>query len=291
MALLDRRPETDPRRDHGAIPTPGAWRRGALLSPCCQHGGRTLSAMRRTERLFAIIQILRRARAPMTAAAMAEELETSLRTVYRDIAELVAQRVPVRGEAGIGYMLESGFDMPPLMLTPDEIEAAVLGARWVAGRGDPALARAANDLVAKIGAVIPSHLRPFLLDGALTTPDRPHRVRADSLDVAKVRAAIRGQTKIRLTYRDENERETRRTVWPVAIAYYETVRLLAAWCELRGDFRHFRTDRVSAAEFTEERYQARRDILRSQWRKAAAAESQRWAEIEPRPIMGQARTG
>lgn len=250
-----------------------------------------MSAMRRTERLFAIIQILRRARAPMTAAAMAEELETSLRTVYRDIAELVAQRVPVRGEAGIGYMLESGFDMPPLMLTPDEIEAAVLGARWVAGRGDPALARAANDLVAKIGAVIPSHLRPFLLDGALTTPDRPHRVRADSLDVAKVRAAIRGQTKIRLTYRDENERETRRTVWPVAIAYYETVRLLAAWCELRGDFRHFRTDRVSAAEFTEERYQARRDILRSQWRKAAAAESQRWAEIEPRPIMGQARTG
>jgi len=247
--------------------------------------------MRRTERLFAIIQILRRARAPMTAAAMAEELETSLRTVYRDIAELVAQRVPVRGEAGIGYMLESGFDMPPLMLTPDEIEAAVLGARWVAGRGDAALARAANDLVAKIGAVIPSHLRPFLLDTALTTPERAGRVRPDSLDVARVRAAIRGQTKIRLTYRDENERETRRTVWPVAIAYYETVRLLAAWCELRGDFRNFRTDRVSEAEFSEERYPGRRDILRSQWRKAAAAESQRLAEMEPRPAMGQARAG
>ena len=95
-----------------------------------------MSAKRRTERLFAIIQILRRARAPITAASVADELETSLRTVYRDIAELIAQRVPVRGEAGIGYMLESGFDMPPLMLTPDEIEAAVLGARWVAGRGD-----------------------------------------------------------------------------------------------------------------------------------------------------------
>jgi predicted DNA-binding transcriptional regulator YafY len=235
-----------------------------------------VSAMRRTERLFAIIQILRRARAPITASAMADELETSLRTVYRDIAELVAQRVPVRGEAGIGYMLESGFDMPPLMLPADEIEAAVLGARWVAGRGDPALARAANDLVAKIGAVIPAHLRPFLLDAALTTPERPNRILPDSLDVARVRASIRGQTKIVLTYRDESEQETRRTVWPVAIAYHETVRLLAAWCELRSAFRHFRTDRVSKAEFLDERYPARRDILRSQWRKAMEAERERW---------------
>jgi predicted DNA-binding transcriptional regulator YafY len=240
--------------------------------------------MRRTERLFAIIQILRRARAPITASAMADELETSLRTVYRDIAELIAQRVPVRGEAGIGYMLESGFDMPPLMLTPDEIEAVVLGAKWVAGRGDAALARAANDLVAKIGAVIPSHLRPFLLDTALTTPDHPpNRVKPDSLDVARVRAAIRSQTKITLTYRDENEQETRRTVWPIAIAYYETVRLLAAWCELRGDFRNFRTDRVTEAAFGDERYPGRKDILRSQWRKAAEAERQRWRDYERRP--------
>ena len=234
--------------------------------------------MRRTERLFAIIQILRRARAPITAASVADELETSLRTIYRDIAELIAQRVPVRGEAGIGYMLEAGFDMPPLMLTPDEIEAAVLGAQWVAGRGDPALARAAQDLVAKIGAVIPSHLRPHLLDAALTTP-QPPRLRPDSLDMARVRAAIRGQTKIRLGYRDELEQETRRTVWPVAIAYYERVRLLAAWCELRQDFRHFRTDRVFEAEFLAERYPARRDVLRSQWKKAAEAERRRWAEM------------
>jgi len=236
-----------------------------------------MSAMRRTERLFAIIQILRRARTPITAQSIAEELETSLRTVYRDVAELIAQRVPVRGEAGIGYMLENGFDMPPLMLTPDEIEAVVLGARWVAGRGDPALARAADDLVAKIGAVIPQHLRPFLLDGALTTPNRRDMIKADSFDVGKVRTAIRGQTKIRLTYRDETERSTERTVWPVAIAYYETVRLLAAWCELRQDFRHFRTDRVTEAAFLDERYPARRDILRSQWRKAVSTERDRLA--------------
>src|SRR5690349_5217813 len=201
--------------------------------------------MRRTERLFQIIQILRGARAPVTAGAMANELETSLRTIYRDIAELLAQRVPIRGEAGVGYMLDQGFDMPPLMLTPDEIEAAVLGARWVQARGDPALARAARDLTAKIGAVIPEHLRPFLIDSALTTPERPSRLVPDAVDMARVRAAIRAQTKIILTYRDEGEKETQRTVWPVAVGYYETVRIIAAWCELRQDFRHFRTDRVT----------------------------------------------
>src|SRR5882762_8663849 len=106
--------------------------------------------MRRADRLFQIIQVLRRNRRPVTAEAMAAELETSKRTIYRDIADLMAQRVPVRGEAGIGYVLDGGFDLPPLMLTPDEIEAAVLGAQWVAGHADPVLAIAAEDLMAKI---------------------------------------------------------------------------------------------------------------------------------------------
>src|SRR5579872_7124420 len=125
--------------------------------------------MRRADRLFRLIQVLRRAKRPVTANAIAEELETSLRTIYRDIAQLMADRVPIRGEAGIGYVLDGGFDMPPLMLTPDEIEAAMLGAHWVRERADPALARAASDLVAKIGAVIPEHLRPILIEPALTS--------------------------------------------------------------------------------------------------------------------------
>src|ERR1700712_2392353 len=116
-------------------------------------------AMRRADRLFQIIQVLRRTRKPLTADAIAAELETSKRTIYRDIATLMAQRVPIRGEAGLGYILERGFDMPPLMLTPDEIEAAVLGAQWVMGQGDPALALAAQDLVAKIAATVPGRLR------------------------------------------------------------------------------------------------------------------------------------
>src|SRR5678815_2088016 len=122
--------------------------------------------MRRADRLFQIIQILRRTRKPVTADAMAAELETSKRTVYRDIADLIGQRVPIRGEAGVGYVLEDGFDMPPLMLTSEEVEAAVLGAQWVMGRGDPELARAARDLIAKIAVAIPEHLRPLVVEPA-----------------------------------------------------------------------------------------------------------------------------
>src|SRR6266480_4330415 len=120
--------------------------------------------MRRADRLFQIIQILRRSRQPITADSMADELETSKRTVYRDIADLIGQRVPIRGEAGIGYVLQPGLDLPPLMLTPDEIEAAVLGAQWVARHSDAQLARAAQDLIAKIGAVVPERLRPFVFE-------------------------------------------------------------------------------------------------------------------------------
>ena len=151
--------------------------------------------MRRTERLFQIIQILRRASRPVTAGAVAGELETSLRTVYRDMAELIAQRVPIRGEAGIGYVLDRGFDMPPLMLTPDEIEAAVLGAQWVAGRGDVALATAARDLIAKIGAVIPDHLRPFLIDSTVSASGIS-RLPQDRIDLAQLRAWIHSQRKV-----------------------------------------------------------------------------------------------
>ena len=131
--------------------------------------------MRRADRLFQIIQVLRRTRKPLTAEAIAAELETSKRTIYRDIATLIGQRVPIRGEAGMGYILEKGFDLPPLMLTPEEIEAAVLGAQWVAGHADPALSRAAEDLIAKIADTVPERLRPFVLEPASRARPRPGR--------------------------------------------------------------------------------------------------------------------
>ena len=234
------------------------------------------SILRRTERLFQIIQILRRASRPVTAGDVASELETSLRTVYRDMAELIAQRVPIRGEAGIGYVLDRGFDMPPLMLTPDEIEAAVLGAQWVAGRGDPALATAASDLIAKIGAVIPEHLRPFLIESTVNASGAP-RTPPDTINLTQLRAWIHSQRKVALCYRDEEERETRRIVWPIGVGYYEAARIIIAWCELRLDFRHFRTDRIVTAEFLDQRYPTRRNVLRTAWRKQMDEARDRYA--------------
>ena len=221
--------------------------------------------MRRADRLFRIIQILRRRRRPVTASAIAEELETSLRTVYRDIAELLAQRIPIRGEAGVGYVLESGFDMPPLMLTPAEVEAAMLGAQWVMGRGDAELACAAADLIAKLASVVPEPLRPLIIDPALTTVSWTPQ-NADRIDMVGLRAAIHAQTKVRLRYRDEFGGETERMIWPIAISYQDINRILIAWCELRQALRHFRTDRVVEAFFTDERYPVPRARLRVQWR-------------------------
>src|SRR5271166_2028639 len=120
--------------------------------------------MRRADRLFQIVQIMRRSTRPVTASMLAEELEVSKRSVYRDIADLIGQRVPIRGEAGLGYVLDRDFDMPPLMLTPDELEAAALGAQWVADNADAALAAAARDLTAKIAAAVPERQRPFIFE-------------------------------------------------------------------------------------------------------------------------------
>ena len=226
--------------------------------------------MRRADRLFQIIQILRRTSTPVTAERLADELETSKRTVYRDIADLIGQRVPIRGEAGVGYVLEAGLDLPPLMLTPDEIEAAVLGAQWVARHSDPTLARAADDLIAKIGAVVPERLRPYVLEPVTETPPA-RNLAADGLDMARVRNQIHAGRKIALCYRDEQGRESRRIVWPVTVGYRETVRHLVAWCELRQDFRSFRTDRVTAAGFLDERYPERPSALRAKWRRRLEA--------------------
>jgi len=220
--------------------------------------------MRRTDRLFQIIQVLRGSRRPVTAAVLARELETSVRTIYRDIVDLMAQRVPIRGEAGIGYVLEDGYEMPPLMLTPDEIEAAVLGAAWVARNGDPALARGARDLIAKIGDVVPTHLRPVLFDSMITAAS--HATPApDTIDMARLRAAIRNRGKVRIVYATEGTRVSERVVWPIFVAYFESIRMIAAWCEMREGFRNFRTDRIRAADFLDDRYNVDVKRLRSDW--------------------------
>lgn len=227
--------------------------------------------MRRADRLFRIIQILRRSRRPVTAERLAEELGASRRSIYRDVAELMNQRVPIRGAAGLGYVLGRDFDMPPLMLTADELEAAALGAQWVADRGDVVLAGAARDLLAKLAAAVPEHLRTFITLPAVGAP-RPLTAATDGIDLVQTRRWIRAGKKLRFAYRDEQSRASRRTVWPVMIGYAESVRLLAAWCELRGGFRHFRADRITAAEFLDEPIGCDPRELHRRWRERMVRE-------------------
>jgi predicted DNA-binding transcriptional regulator YafY len=236
--------------------------------------------MRRADRLFQIIQVLRRAKRPMTAAAIAEEIETSRRTVYRDITDLIAQRVPIVGEAGIGYVLESTYDMPPLMLTPDEIEAIVLGSQWVSGLGDKVLASAARDVLGKISAVIPEHLRPYMSESSIGA--KPYPLPApDVIDLRELRQAIREDRKIRIVYCTEAGQASERVVWPVILGYEATRRMLVAWCELRQDYRHFRTDRIEDLTVLEEGHGLRKGELRQRWIKWREARRGEATEEKP----------
>lgn len=220
--------------------------------------------MRRGDRLFEIIQVLRRASAPLTADAIASELETSKRTIYRDISALMARRVPIRGEAGIGYVLDRGFDLPPLMLTTDEAEAVALGCQWVIAHADASLARAALDVLAKVAAIVPDDLRQVIEDPAVGTP--PARAEVDDgIDIAELRLACRQGSKLSLSYRDGTDRDTERVVWPFMVGYVEGVRVVMAWCELRQGFRIFRTDRMAAAIVLDARYPDHPVALRRRW--------------------------
>lgn len=228
--------------------------------------------MSRAERLLALMQVLRRHRAPVSGAALAAELDVSLRTLYRDIASLQAQGASIEGEPGVGYVLRPGFLLPPLMLTEEEIEALVLGARWVAQRTDAHLAASARNLVAKVGAVLPADLRLALDTNALLVPAGPPDVPL-RIDLAQVRLAIRRERKLRIAYEDAAGRATTRVVWPFALGFFEKTRMVAAWCETRQGFRHFRTDRIAALQPLEERYPRRRQALLKEWRAAEGIEA------------------
>ncbi len=187
-----------------------------------------------------------------------------MRSVYRDITDLIGQGVPIRGEAGVGYVLDRQYDMPPLMLTADELEAAVLGTQWVAERGDPALAAAARDLLSKISSAVPQRLRISITEPTLGTPAN-NVSSVDGIDLARTRLWIRQKRKLKIRYRSEDGTESERVMWPVIVGYTDSVRLLAAWCELRKDFRHFRTDRILRAEFLDETHGLRLSELKRRW--------------------------
>jgi len=219
--------------------------------------------MRRADRLFDVIQTLRAAKAPVTAATLAAGLEITVRTVYRDIAALQASRVPIEGAPGVGYVLRRGFDLPPLMFTSDEVDAIAVGARLVRRLRDPQLTAAANRVLAKIDTALPEALRDQLEAEPFYVSDgsAPEMV----IDLAEIRRAIRETRKITLAYRDETGRQTRRTIWPIALAYYVDVTLIGAWCELRQDFRNFRADRIRRADILDTTFPGDQRRLMEEW--------------------------
>ena len=208
--------------------------------------------MRRADRLFQLVQLLRRRRSA-TAAWLAERLEVSERTVYRDVRELIASGVPIQGEAGVGYALAERSTLPPLTFTPEEIAAVVLGARTVQSWGDQALASAASSALARIEAVLPEGLQGAVGATALFAP-RFHVPPEGLTGLGELRAAVADRRKVRLGYRRSDGEPSARRVRPLGLFFWGHGWSLLGWCELRGAFRNFRLDRVESWEVLEERF-------------------------------------
>lgn len=222
--------------------------------------------MSRAERLLQLLQVLRRHRRPVSGQRLADELGVSIRTLYRDIASLQAQGAMIEGEPGIGYVMKPGFMLPPIMFRSEELDALVLGMRWVADRCDKALASGALSTLAKIAAVLPPELRHELEESSLLV-GAPLKRPTDAISPDLLRTAVRAEQKLDMTYVDGSGVHSRRIVWPFALVYFDQARVLMCWCELRADFRNFRADRILNVQQLEERYPKRRSTLLREWRK------------------------
>ncbi|MBT1062139.1 YafY family transcriptional regulator [Bowmanella sp. Y26] len=221
--------------------------------------------MSRTERLLSLLQLLRSHRYPVSGTQLAERLDISLRTLYRDIASLQSQGAEIVGEAGVGYVLRPGFMLPPLMFSEEELEAIVLGISWVAARTDQTLGMNARSALDKITAVLPQELRETLDSHTLLVGPAAHL--DEQVDAAQLRTLIRTEHKAEIRYLDLKGQASTRTIWPFALGYFEQVRIVVAWCEKRQAFRHFRADRILSLVPSNQRYPQRRQQLLKQWRK------------------------
>lgn len=242
--------------------------------------------MARSERLLALLQVLRRHRRAVSGATLAGELGISIRTLYRDIASLQAQGADIEGEPGVGYVLRPGFMLPPLMFSQGELEALMLGFRWVQKFADEPVTKAATDALAKISAVLPPELREELENTALLVGPR-RIVDSEIVDLVLIRTAIRRERKLRLSYADSVGALSERTIWPVALGYFEDTRMLVAWCESRQGYRHFRTERMLALAMLEERFPRRRAAMLKEWKETEAGPRR---PIAAEPVSANAKS-
>ncbi|MBR0556438.1 YafY family transcriptional regulator [Ciceribacter sp. L1K23] len=220
--------------------------------------------MRKASRLFEIIQILKLSRRVVTASEIAEKLEVTVRSIYRDIAALQAMRVPIEGERGLGYILRPGFDLPPLMFEHEEAEAILLGLALLDRTGDADLKQAALKVRGKIASAVPDPLRHDLFSAPLYAWGQPAPT-PEGADMAMLRRAIRDEQVLDMRYRSEDGQETERGVRPIALIYYSGWMTLVGWCELRAAIRNFRTDRIMTLTSTERRFRGDGDRLRRLW--------------------------
>lgn len=221
--------------------------------------------MSRTSRLFELIDVLRARRMPVTALDLSCELGVSQRSIYRDIETLRSLGAPIEGQAGLGYCLREGFFLPHFAFSQDELDVLILGLGWVRERADRSLAGSSESALAKIrsarsSGVVAQAESPTLLAAASMS-----RL-ADPPEAATLRDAIRRQRKVTISYVDSRGASSDRTIWPIAIVYFDDVRVMVAWCERRADYRHFRVDRVRVNAVLEERYPGRRHSLFVRWR-------------------------
>ncbi|ELO0858375.1 helix-turn-helix transcriptional regulator [Citrobacter amalonaticus] len=218
--------------------------------------------MTRTERLLELLQILRAQRYPITASALSDRLGISVRSLYRDIKTLQHQGVSIEGGAGIGYIIRSDFHLPPLNLSHEEINAIILGLNWVSHNTDYDFKNTARNALAKIHAVIPGELKNLIESQSyLTGPSEKNE-----LFFEDIRSAIKNQKRINITYRDKKDVYSSRVIWPIALIYMESCWLLVAWCEMRNDFRHFRTDQIEEIVQLDSTYRESRTALLKKWR-------------------------
>lgn len=220
--------------------------------------------MNRSTRMFEIIQLLRSSKRSLTAQQLADSLEVTKRTIYRDIVALQSMRVPIDGEAGIGYIMRSGFDLPPLMFTAEEVEAIAVGLSLLGRTGDTALQTAAASVTRKISDVLPED-NPYGLISQSVFVSNWHSIPGSSIDPALIRESIRNQRKLKIEYTDVEQRSSNRIILPLVLLYYVDSLVIAAWCELRNNFRHFRVDRITRCEVTDQSFEEGGNQLRENW--------------------------
>ncbi|WP_017346181.1 helix-turn-helix transcriptional regulator [Pantoea sp. A4] len=225
------------------------------------------SGPKRAERLLNLLQIFYQHRYPVSGQRLAEELSVSLRTIYRDIGALRAQGADIQGEAGTGFILSRSHHLPPVMFTPEQLDALALGLRWVATHGDGEIAKAASEVTGKVRQNLPPQLQSLFDESTLLVGKRQNNVN-NVENLNSLRNAIRQRRKIRVAYRDMMGNVSERTIWPFALGYFSSNIILAAWCEKRNSFRHFDLTRLTFIQILQDTYPHSRNILLRMWRSA-----------------------